>query len=90
MRFIKALGYFESGVEGALIVMGDIVVQRCRQFKDGHENGECAEDSGDQGEDPMPPLMPHGRGVRVGVDLAQRVIARLEPLGEQRPALQFF
>jgi acyl-CoA thioester hydrolase len=27
VRFFKALGYFESGVEGALIVVGDIVAQ---------------------------------------------------------------
>ena len=27
LRFFKALGYFESGVEGALIVVGDIVAQ---------------------------------------------------------------
>ena len=27
VRFFKSLGYFESGVEGALIVVGDIVAQ---------------------------------------------------------------
>ena len=27
MRFFKSLGYFESGLEGALIVVGDIVAQ---------------------------------------------------------------